>query len=292
VNVSLERNLTNPQVIDEMLSLERDRATYYPLTDALGSVMALTDSTGAVVRTNEYDVYGERAGSTGTGPTVAWGYTGREHDPSGLNYNRGRYLDAARGRWNQPDRLGLFGDGPNFFWYGSGSPVMRRDPQGRKPGDTFSTEEEATVDALGYIRPLLDSTKVEWGGTVYRNGSGRFTYDVPNRGNPVGVNTRNCPAGGVPVAYFHGHPLHPLASDPESFSEDDKFVADRDDLPVYLVTPTGNVKAYFPAGLSTWEKLRLNLGLGQFRGTLYDYGLVFSGVTDGGVVTGADGGTR
>jgi hypothetical protein len=40
------RYLSNPRVIDEILSFEKGGATYYPLADALGSVMALTDASG------------------------------------------------------------------------------------------------------------------------------------------------------------------------------------------------------------------------------------------------------
>jgi RHS repeat-associated protein len=120
--------LTNPKVIDEVLSFETGGATYYPLTDALGSVMAVADSSGAVVRTNSYDVYGART-TSGTGPEIAYGFTGREHDASGLNYNRDRYLDALRGRWTQPDRK-KFQDGPNFFLYAASSPVRFVDPTG------------------------------------------------------------------------------------------------------------------------------------------------------------------
>jgi RHS repeat-associated protein len=98
--------LRNLQSLDEILSFQQGSQTYYPLTDLLGSIQAITNDTGVVVRTNSYDVYGERVGTSGPGPALAFGYTGREHDPSGLNYHRDRYLDVRTGRWLQPDRLG------------------------------------------------------------------------------------------------------------------------------------------------------------------------------------------
>jgi RHS repeat-associated protein len=123
--------LANPQVIDEVLAFTTAGAGYWPLTDALGSVVAVTDAAGAVVRNNSYDVYGERTASTGTGPALAFGFTGREHDASGLNYNRDRYLDTKLGRWNQPDRLPFpFPTYPTAYGYAGSSPVSSVDPTG------------------------------------------------------------------------------------------------------------------------------------------------------------------
>jgi RHS repeat-associated protein len=121
--------LNNPTQLDEILSFQTGGATYYPLTDALGSVVAVTDSSGTVVRSNSYDVYGART-TSGTGPALAFGFTGREQDSTGLNYNRDRYLDPATGRWGQPDRAGMV-DGPNLYQYARGQPTVDRDPTGR-----------------------------------------------------------------------------------------------------------------------------------------------------------------
>src|SRR5262249_52903386 len=52
--------LTNPQAIDEIESFQQAGATYYPLSDALGSIYGVTNSSGSVVATWSYDVYGKR----------------------------------------------------------------------------------------------------------------------------------------------------------------------------------------------------------------------------------------
>src|SRR5262249_3681433 len=52
--------LTNPQVIDEIESFQQSGVTYYPLSDALGSIYAVTSSSGSLVATYSYDVYGAR----------------------------------------------------------------------------------------------------------------------------------------------------------------------------------------------------------------------------------------
>jgi RHS repeat-associated protein len=120
--------LTNPQVIDEILSFQQNGATYYPLTDALVSIYAIADSTGALVARNGYDAYGAR---TTTEFQIAFGFTGREHDSdTTLVYQRHRYRDSALGVWNQPDRLGML-DGPNVYSYVTNRPADFRDWSGR-----------------------------------------------------------------------------------------------------------------------------------------------------------------
>ena len=91
--------------LDELLAV-RDHAagqTLYPLTDHLGSVIALTDSAGAVQATFSYAAFGATRSSTGTAGT-RFGFTGRENDPeSGLLHYRARAYDPAVGRFLQQD---------------------------------------------------------------------------------------------------------------------------------------------------------------------------------------------
>lgn len=67
-----------------------------------GSVLAVTDSAGAVANRNAYGPFGEGA-PTGT----TFGYTGQRYDSeSGLQYFKRRYYDSATGRFLQPDPIG------------------------------------------------------------------------------------------------------------------------------------------------------------------------------------------
>ena len=65
--------------------------------------------------------------ATATVPQYA--YSGREGDASGLVYYRGRYLDAASGRFTQRDPIGLAG-GIQDYGYVDGNPSNRVDPSG------------------------------------------------------------------------------------------------------------------------------------------------------------------
>ena len=122
------RYVTNPTQLDEILSFTTGGAAYYPLVDGLGSIVAISDANGLVVRSNSYDVYGEKT-TAGVGPPLASGFTGREHDATGLRNHRDRYADPVTGRWTQPDRLGMI-DGPNLYQYGRGNPALLTDPSG------------------------------------------------------------------------------------------------------------------------------------------------------------------
>jgi RHS repeat-associated protein len=99
------------------------------LTDALGSTMELTDSTGATEEQYSYGPYGMLSASGGS-TTNSYAYTGREFDGLGINYNRARYYSPATGRFLSEDPLGFLGGGSNLYWYASNNPISIRDPFG------------------------------------------------------------------------------------------------------------------------------------------------------------------
>ncbi len=79
-------------------------AKSYPLTDALGSVVALTDTAGTRTDTFTYDPYGGDDGRTGT-TANPFRFTGEHLDPSGLYKIGQRYYQPTTGRWTQTDPL-------------------------------------------------------------------------------------------------------------------------------------------------------------------------------------------
>jgi RHS repeat-associated protein len=93
--------------MDDPIARTAGTTTQYYHQDGLGSVVALSGSTGATDATRRYDAWGNILASTGTIP--AFGYTGREPDASGLVYYRARYYDPSIGRFTQRDPIGLSG---------------------------------------------------------------------------------------------------------------------------------------------------------------------------------------
>ncbi|UMR29608.1 DUF6531 domain-containing protein [Massilia sp. MB5] len=102
------------------------RVTSY-LSDALGSVIRLTDAQGNKVVDYQYGPYGQtQADAVHANP---FQYTGRENDGTGLYYYRARYYSPAMGRFIQSDPIGL-GGGINTYGYVNGDPVSKVDPTG------------------------------------------------------------------------------------------------------------------------------------------------------------------
>lgn len=101
-------------------------------TDPLGSPIAKTDATGAVVETSEYEPYGlllNRANDDRPG------YTGHVMDSAtGLTYMQQRYYDPQIGRFLSSDPVTAYAmPGSNFnrYWYANDNPYGFIDPDGR-----------------------------------------------------------------------------------------------------------------------------------------------------------------
>jgi RHS repeat-associated protein len=95
--------------------------------DGLGSTVALTDSTGAVVERYPATAFGVGDATTGITP---WRFTGRRLDPeTGFYHLRARDYAPMIGRFVQPDPIGMAG-GVNLYAYVGNDPLNRTDPSG------------------------------------------------------------------------------------------------------------------------------------------------------------------
>lgn len=102
-----------------------DDETYFSY-DGLGSTTDLTDDTGAVVATYQYDVFGAVRASTGSSGN-AFQFTGEQFDPeSGFYYLRARFMDPESGRFISRDLI----DFPQRYAYADNNPVAFTDPLG------------------------------------------------------------------------------------------------------------------------------------------------------------------
>jgi len=121
-SVTYLRNLS----VDE--PFVRNGSEFY-LFDALGSVLGLTDATGALVTRYLYEPFG-RTATEGAGSANPFQFTGRENDGiAGLYFYRMRSYAPRFGRFLSEDPLGLMG-GINFYRYARNNPISFRDPSG------------------------------------------------------------------------------------------------------------------------------------------------------------------
>ncbi len=127
--------------------------------DGLGSVRALTDSSGSVVQTYLYDECGVVTSSQGS-VTQPFQYTGEQRDPeTGLVYLRARYYEAGAGRFLQRDSVsGSIRDVTSLhrFGYVRNNPLMFVDPSGHAARDALDTSLPQSVWRFGALRGLRD----------------------------------------------------------------------------------------------------------------------------------------
>jgi RHS repeat-associated protein len=114
--------------IDEFFNRTDSTGTYSPITDAMGSVLALTNSSGSVTMQYGYDPFGNTMSYGSTSTNVSQ-YTGRENDANGLYFYRARYYSPEFERFISEDPIDFRG-GTNLYAYVANDPVTLTDPSG------------------------------------------------------------------------------------------------------------------------------------------------------------------
>ncbi|WP_371184598.1 RHS repeat domain-containing protein [Xanthomonas sacchari] len=114
----------------------------YVHTDALGTPIAITDASGNLIETSEYEPYGKLLNRPVTdGP----GFTGHVQDAAtGLTYMQQRYYDPVIGRFLSVDPVTVnlkSGSGFNRYVYGNNNPYRFFDPDGRCVGSHISDRD-------------------------------------------------------------------------------------------------------------------------------------------------------
>jgi len=122
---------------------------------------------------------------------------------------------------------------------------------------SFKTQHDAAEYVSREINPKSISENREYGGMIYQNEDGTYSYTGPIKGSVDGVNPggpSSVPKGKKPVAYYHTQGGDDPAYDNENFSKiydpidkewyGDIPYADSNKIDEYLATPKGKFKYY------------------------------------------------
>lgn len=155
--------------IDDILYMRRNNQDYYYHKNHLGSVVAITDGTGLLIETYDYDSYGKPIIQNTQGYEIGFSlisnfflFTGREYDYEiGLFYYRSRTLHPMCGRFLQQDPL-MYVDGLNVFTYTLDNPNNYIDPWGEtssKKQTTVHDKFEKINNWLGIPGSVIDAAE-------------------------------------------------------------------------------------------------------------------------------------
>lgn len=132
-------------------SMTSEGKAYYYLTDALGSVIAMTDETGAKANTYAYTPTGTlRTDKTTQEAPQPYRFAAGYQDPTGLYHLNARFYDPTLGRFTQPDPSG---QEVNPYLYAEGDPTNRIDQSGLLSKGGIS-------DALGKVGDVVNVVEI------------------------------------------------------------------------------------------------------------------------------------
>ncbi|MDB4264804.1 hypothetical protein N9893_01935 [bacterium] len=114
------------------VAVNAEGVTYYLAYDQVGSLRLVADSAGNVIKSIEYDSFGNLLSDSDPTFAMPLGFAGGLHDrDTGLVRFGYRDYDADVGRWTAKDPIGFAGGDTDLYGYVLNDPINFVDPDGR-----------------------------------------------------------------------------------------------------------------------------------------------------------------
>jgi RHS repeat-associated protein len=128
------------------VSMTTSGGTYYLTYDQVGSLRAVTDSSGTLVKLLTYDTFGNILSDSNPTFTVPFGFAGGLHDrDTGLVRFGFRDYDPEVGRWTAKDPIGFAGGDDDLYGYCLDNPAIFYDSKG-----LFALFENEDINQASY----------------------------------------------------------------------------------------------------------------------------------------------
>jgi len=114
------------------VTMTKGSETYYLAYDQVGTLKAVADASGTVVKKFEYDSFGNMISDSDPAFAVPFGFAGGLHDrDTGLVRFGYRDYDPETGRWTAKDPILFAGGDTDLYGYCVNDPVNLLDPEGK-----------------------------------------------------------------------------------------------------------------------------------------------------------------
>ena len=121
------------------VSMSYNGSTYYLAYDQIGSLKAVIDASGMIVKKIDYDSFGSIISDMNPSLTVPFGFAGGLHDrDTGLVRFGARDYDPALGRWTAKDPIDFGGGDTNLYSYVVNNSINKIDPFGLACGSGWA----------------------------------------------------------------------------------------------------------------------------------------------------------
>ena len=150
---------------------------YFHHVDLTGSVRAVTNASGSVVKRYDYDPFGTVSKSSGN-EVETHQFTGKRSDlGTGLTYFGSRYYDSDLGRFitSDPARWGT-----NWYVYCYNNPLAYVDPDGMKPSDSSKVLSQSKYSTQYDVDRAAKNGFIIVGGVIatFYTGDYKFPFHV------------------------------------------------------------------------------------------------------------------